>query len=666
MDIKALVVDNNPVLLRAISAIVSQEGCVVKTAETGLQALEIVDDFCPDILFTDLIMPMVSGEQLCRILRNTKKHEGIFIVVLSAIFIEDRERILREVCCDVCIAKGDLQSIRQHVQDALETYKERNTQTCSKDLKAAHIPRGLKPSAMASELLEEKHHFGDILTNLEEGVIELNPEGKVVAANSSALNILSCREEKLIGMALSEAVVWGKFKDAVQLWVERQLRAFGLEKYDILEDDPLFLDDRIATVSFVPVSKAESIFGLCILRDISRQYKAEKHHNELDNALKLVKKMDAMSCMAGGFAHDFNNLLTVICGNLDIITFQGENQRSDERNKLLNQARKAALVAVDLTRQISCFSNFGIVSRENIKIEPLVWNTVEHFFKLEKDRYNIKVTSKNELVYADPEELSQALVNVLQNAVEASSGQRIEIIIAEDEFVAPRLMSGQYVPAGKYVRIDICDLGRGIRPEQIFKIFDPYYSTKQRGALKGMGLGLTVVYAILRNHGGYVVVSSKQNQGTTVSLYLPARRDDSKSTFSSQKESPVEDRIVLLIEPEAKMGEIGKIMLGYLGFSVRVVGDRAGAIHELKQCIADPQMSRPLVILALSDTGGESAVETCRLLHEIDPDLKIIATSGTILDPVMENCRKYGFINALPKPFSMDSLRHITNTVLYD
>ncbi len=83
--------------------------------------------FSPDIVFTDLIMPMVSGEQLCRILRNTKKHEGVFIVVLSAIFLEDRERILREVQCDVCIAKGDLQSIRQHVQEALQTYKLRKT-----------------------------------------------------------------------------------------------------------------------------------------------------------------------------------------------------------------------------------------------------------------------------------------------------------------------------------------------------------------------------------------------------------------------------------------------------------------------------------------------------------------------------------------------------------
>ncbi len=663
MKIKALIVENNPVLLKAVSAIVEKEGCIVESAETGLEALEIVDVFCPDIIFTDLVMPMVGGEQLCRILRNSKKHEGVFIVVLSAIFLEDRERILREVQCDVCIAKGNLQSIRLHVLEALQTYNNLNVRKSTRTLKAAHIPYGLEPREMTTELLMEKRHFSQIVKNLEEGIIELNHQGKVMAANTSALNILSCREEEIIGVTLSEAIDWGKFKKAIRQWTERQLIALGMGKYDIFEDAPLFFGGRIVTASFVPIMEAGSIFGLCILRDISRQYKTEKYHKELDNALKLVKKMEAMSCMAGGFAHDFNNLLTVICGNLDVVTLHGENQSINDRQKLLYQARKAALVAVDLTRQISCFSNFGIMSREQVKVEALVQKTVDQFFQSEQDRYNVKVNNTNSLVHVDPKELSQAIVNVLQNAVESSSGQKVEIITGEDEFVAPRLMAGQYVPAGKYVRIDISDSGKGICPEQLFKIFDPYYSTKERGSSKGMGLGLTVVYAILRNHGGYVVVTSKINVGTTVTLFLPAQLTE--KNISYKEAIPAERRFVLFIEPEKSMCEIGRLMLDYLGFSVRTAADRTGAVNELKKIIIDRLLPRPLVILDLSSKNGESAVETCRLLHEIDPELEVIAMSGTVLDPVMENCRDYGFINTLTKPFSMDSLKHVTNTVLH-
>jgi DNA-binding NarL/FixJ family response regulator len=98
---------------------------------------------------------------------------------------------------------------------------------------------------------------------------------------------------------------------------------------------------------------------------------------------------------------------------------------------------------------------------------------------------------------------------------------------------------------------------------------------------------------------------------------------------------------------------------------VRVAGNSSEAIHELKKFADDPLTSRPLVILALSSKNGESAVETCRLLHEIDPEIKVIAMSGTILDPIMENYRDYGFINTLPKPFSMDNLKHIINTVIH-
>ncbi len=664
MPIKALVVDNNPVLLRAISVILSQEGCLVKTAGTGLEALEILDDYCPDIVFTDLIMPMVSGEQLCRILRNTKKHEHVFIVVLSAIILEDRERILREVNCDVCIAKGNLQEIRQQLREALQAYNERSKSLDNKNQKAAHIPTGLKPSEVTSELLLENRHFSGILTNLDEGIIELSHQGKVVAVNSSALNILSCGEELLVGRLLSEILDWGIFQKDIRQWTEQQLIALGMAKFDIFEDSPLFLNGRIVTVSLIPIVEGSSIYGLCILRDISRQFKAEKHNKELDDALRLVKKMDAMSCMAGGFAHDFNNLLTVICGNLDIVTMYGDKQSSADRNSLLIQARKAALVAVDLTRQISCFSNFGIVSRENANFEQLICQTVDQFFKGDKNQCQLKISSADTLVHVDCEEISLAIVNVLQNAVEASSGQLLEVVIDVDDFSSGQLMSGQYVPAGKYARVDICDKGKGIHSDQLFRIFDPYFSTKERGASKGMGLGLTMVYAILRNHGGYVVVSSEPSHGTAVSLYLPAF-SDTEEAYPFQGALPAKDRFVLLIEPDSQMGEIGKMMLSYLGFSVRLVGDRASAISELTQITSNPFSPQPIVILALSDKKGESAVETCRLLHEIDSSLKVIAMSGSILDPIMVNYHDYGFVNTIPKPFSMDSLKHITNTVLH-
>ncbi len=664
MAIKILVVDNNPVLLKAVSTILSQEGCDVQTAGTGLEALEILEEYSPEIVFTDLIMPLVSGEQLCRIIRHTKKHYGMFIVVLSAIILEDRERILHAVDCDLCIAKGSLQEMRLHLQEALQIFNERKFPLSEVRSKVARIPEGLKPSAMASELLSEKRHLTMILANLDEGILELSQQGKVVTVNEAALNILACREEMIIGVPLPEAAKWGIYQDPIRDWEKEQLLKQGMEVLNIFEDSPLILGEKVVTGSFIPVSEPDSVFGLCILRDISRQFHAEKHNRELDNAIRLAKKMDAMSCMAGGVAHDFNNLLTVICGNLDIVTSHGDKQTENDRVELLEESKKAAMVAVDLTRQISCFSNFGILHRENVSVEHLVRKSVEGYFGPQKDGCELCFIGEDCTVHIDFEEISKSITNVLQNAREASPQTEIEINVGNLDLAEPKLMSGQFVPAGLYARIDVRDFGEGIAPEQLFEIFDPYYSTKERGPLKGMGLGLTVVYAIFRNHGGYVIVSSELGKGTTVSLYLPVLQEDEKK--NSLQGEDEQERFVLLIEPNKRVNDIGRTMLNYLGFSVTLAGNRAEAIEGLKQLKNDSKLSLPLVILDLSESGGENGAETCRLLHEIDPRIKVIGMSGTTLGPVMENCLQYGFVNILPKPYTMDSLKHITNTVLYN
>ncbi len=663
MAIKTLVVDNNPVLLKAVSTILTQEGCVVKTAGTGLEALEILQDYQPEIVFTDLIMPLVSGEQLCRILRHTKKHQDIFIVVLSAIILEDQERIIQDINCDLCIAKGNLKGIRQHIREALHAFAQKKQVSISQnDKKDARIPSGLKPSEVTTELLSEKRHLAEILANLDEGILELSNHGKIVTANRAALEILSCQEELLIGVAFAEAIDWGHLREPIRQWTEEQLISRGMGGYEIFEESPLKLLGKVIIGTLLPVAEANDVFGLCILRDITRQYQAEEHNKELDNAIKLVKKMDAMSCMAGGVAHDFNNLLTVICGNLDILAHYGKNQSNDERDKLIEQAKKAALVAVDLTRQISCFSNLGIVSRETVGIGQLVRRAVDSFFHDEPGDYSISVNCEDCQVYVDSDEITQAIFNVLKNSLEAAEGGRVEINLGKSIFDAPRLMFGQYVSAGTYATVEIRDFGKGIEPELLFRIFDPYYSTKERGAVKGMGLGLTIVYATLRNHGGHVVVRSEPGVGTTVSFYLPVMQDGGNQEIS-RKNADVGNRYVLLMEPDEQMREIGRIMLEHLGYLVAVAENRAETLKEMQLFIDNPLLPRPLIILDLSDAKGESAVETCRLLHEKDDTLRVVAMSGTILHPVMDDCRRYGFVNTLPKPYSMDSLKHITGMV---
>ena len=662
MKIKVLVVDNNPVLLRAVSTILTQEGCEVSEAGTGLEAIEILDHFVPDILFTDLIMPRVSGEQLCRVVRSSQKYKDVFIVVLSAIVVEDRKRILTEVDCNLCIAKGSLKEIRNQIKDALDAYTNRN-EVDARPLDITRIPKGLKPSTLTGELLLEKRHHIQILSNLNEGILELTPQGKIVTANRAACDILECREEQLIGARLCDAGHWGDFSEAINRWEKQELTNKGMKPLHILEDYPLYINNRVVTASFVPINENGFLFGLSIFRDITRQYHAEKQNKELDDAVKLARKMDAMSCMAGGMAHDFNNLLTVICGNLDIVSLRHKNNTSEKSRDLILQAQKAALIAVDLTRQISCFSTFGIVSRRQESLNTLVEETVKCYFSANAGEYNLRLSPLDCVVNIDTIEISTAINNVLQNAQEASANKKIQITVSKITLDGPKVVSGQYIPAGSYAKIDIEDTGKGIDKEELFKVFDPYYSTKERGVAKGMGLGLTIVYATLRNHGGHVVVRPAAVCGTVISLYLPVFI--ATPEFEKELSSLTDSRTIMLIEPDVQMGEIGSIMLNHLGFKVLNVENSVEGTLALQRLKNEGDEKPGIVILDVSGINKESPADCCRLFKQIIPKAQVIAMSGTILDPVMENCRKYGFAGSLSKPYTMDGLRHAVNSVLY-
>lgn len=671
MQVKTLVVDNNPVLLKAICSMLNRENCEVRSAKTGLEALEILDQYEPDIVFTDLVMPQISGEQLCRILRSSTKHRDVYIVVISAIILEDRERILSDVDFDLCIAKGTLKELRQHLREALAAFQERKSADPDTDYLTPIIPDSLKPSEVAAELLAGKQHLAQILENIDEGIIELNKEGKIVGANKAALKILARREEDLSGKEIEKIGDWGEYSAAVNLWKIRQLVGRGRQSFKILEDDPLVINNRIVTAAFIPVSEQGKNFGLCILRDISRQYYAEKYSKDLDDAIKLAKKMDALSCMAGGLAHDFNNLLTVICGNLEMLSTYWDKQSEQEKGQLVEQTRKSAMVAVDLTRQISCFSNFGIVSRERNNFKELVKSSLEQFSSKIPVKYEVRFQGDDVIVEVDPDEIHRVIENVLQNAIEAAPDKEIVISAGVTRITSPQLMSGQFVPAGNYARIDITDSGPGIDGEALVRVFDPYYSTKERGVHKGMGLGLTIVYATMRNHGGYVIVKADQadkerhekKSGTTVSLYLPVR-DFLYSEVLGVRSLAEKNISLLLIEPDSQMREIGKVMVTHLGFNAIAARTRTEAIQQLKKFDVKTVEELPLAIIDVSDLNTESPIETCRQLRKIVPSIKIIAMSGGNIEPIMEKCQAHGFVNSITKPYTMDTLRHIVLSAL--
>ncbi len=371
--------------------------------------------------------------------------------------------------------------------------------------------------------------------------------------------------------------------------------------------------------------------------------------------------MDALSSMAGGFAHDFNNLLTVICGNLDLLASSREHQLQPGSQNVLANAQRAAAVAVDLVKKISCFSSYGIINRDPVQIRQAIQGAVESYFRKHPGKYDFCCTCGENYVQFDAAQIETVVHNILQNAMEAAFEAEIRVVLEDMQVAAPTILAGQYVPAGRYARVDIIDQGPGMTGETRLKIFDPYYSTKQRGAAKGLGLGLTIVYSTMRTHGGNVIVASEPGAGTTVSLLFPVYVSAS-GVFATEESAGKERLRILFVEEDDQLREIGRIMLDYLGYPVSVAVDAEAALALIDRAGLQEEARYAVAIIDMPGTGAED-LDLCRRFQVADPLLKIVAASASIADTTLAECRQHGCVNALPKPYSIDTLSHILSTL---
>jgi len=252
--------------------------------------------------------------------------------------------------------------------------------------------------------------------------------------------------------------------------------------------------------------------------------KTEAERTRLHHQLLTAEKMEAIGILAGGIAHDFNNILSVIMGNLGLALEEIESNPK-RAAKMLKNAEKASIQATELAQRLITFSRGGWIAPREITLSAVLkiieaknpgMNTILH---------NTTTTIPPGLkpLYGDERYLSQVIQNLLQNAGEAAAEPKQ--ITLEAENVTLKKDNDFELKYGDYIKISITDSGRGIPKEQMGKIFDPYFSTKDTVTQKGLGLGLAICYSIIKKHNGHIAVKSEVGKGTTVGIYLPAYKE---------------------------------------------------------------------------------------------------------------------------------------------
>lgn len=376
----------------------------------------------------------------------------------------------------------------------------------------------------------------------------------------------------------------------------------------------------------------------------------------------VLGKLESTGVLAGGIAHDFNNLLTAILLNLEL----AQLTRGTPADVLvrIEGAQKAALSARGLTQQLITFARGDAALPRMTDIGELLRESVPLALTGSSVRGDVHAPSELWPALVDSGQIGQVIRNLVLNAREAMPKGGVITLRAENVVLGAG--DRHNLEPGEYVHIAISDAGEGIRPEVLPKIFDPYYSTKQRGPQRGMGLGLTICHSIIQKHKGTITVESVLHHGTTFHIHLPAAPRAVVEPVVPGHEAPARSarpgRILVMDDEPAIQQSVARA-LEQMGHTVEIAGDGRAAVnlHAIGRATGRPFAA---TILDLTVPGGMGGLEAIKVMRASEPGLKAVVMSGYANDAVMQDWTTHGFDAALKKPFDIATLREALEPLL--
>ena len=370
-----------------------------------------------------------------------------------------------------------------------------------------------------------------------------------------------------------------------------------------------------------------------------------------------TQKLESIGTLAGGIAHDFNNLLQGIFGYVSLAKISLD--RPDRIKAMLQQAEEALHLSVNLTTQLLTFSKGGKPVKKLIRLELVIESAVKFALSGSHTDYKMDVAADLWPVEADEGQLTQVIQNIVLNANEAMAERGTVLVSLKNATILKETIPG--LPAGgRFVSLSIQDSGTGISRQNLAKIFDPYFTTKQ----KGSGLGLATSYSIIRNHGGIIEVQSEVDKGSTFTIYLPAAEGTAMApeTVALISRAARKGKI-LVMDDEEIVRNVAEEMIKALGHEVQCAVEGKMAIEMVRQA---KESGNPfdVVILDLTVKGGMGGEDAVGKLAEIDPGVVAVVSSGYSDNTVVANFREHGFSAFLNKPYKIDALRDCINKLL--
>lgn len=481
--------------------------------------------------------------------------------------------------------------------------------------------------------------------SVTDAVYWLDEPGNILYANNAACTMTGYTLSELHALRMYEINVDLDVANWPAIW--GLLKATGSRTFEARHQhkDGSMVDVAVSA-HFLCIDDAE--FSCAIVRDISG-------HKVMDQRLRHAEKMEAVGRLAGGVAHDFNNQLAAILGYTEVLRRRA--RAIPEVLELLDPMRDVVQVAADLTSRLLAFSRPGEPDLRPVDLHEELRSVLAILSRsIDKQiRVEANLAAEHHWSLGDASQLQSAFLNLLLNARDAivdcgtiriCTTNVVRGAQAADTINDPLAA----LTPGDYVLIEIQDTGVGIRPENLQRVFEPFYTTKEVGA--GGGLGLAVVYGTLRRHHGLVTVESSVGKGSVFALYLPVARPP--RVLRANRPEPLSLRLhghVLLVDDEPSVRDAAGRMVESLGCSVTAVAEREEAVTYF-------QTEHATVDLILLDVmmPGRSARDTLAEILKIDSRVPVLLVSGYSDDGEAEALLAMGAKALIRKPFSMATL----------
>lgn len=398
---------------------------------------------------------------------------------------------------------------------------------------------------------------------------------------------------------------------------------------------------------------------LQVATDVTRIKDLEREQDQIERALRQSQKMEAIGTLAGGIAHDFNNILMAIMGYTELSLARA--QEGSRLHSCLQGVMNGAQRARDLIKQILTFSRRGETQRQPISVDLPVKEALKLLRStLPSDIRMVQEIAPTGLVLADPTQIYQIVMNLCTNAAQAMErdGGVLTIGLGQVQFDAEAAARYPGLSAGPHVELSVADSGCGIAPELMDSIFDPYFTTKDKG--RGTGLGLAVVHGIVKNHGGAISISSVPERGTRIRVWLPVLTAPTVAAEPELQQSPIGGSgHILLVDDEPAVVEVATGYLEALGYSVEGLTDSVRAREVLTQRAWDFDLV--ITDMTMPDLTGDKLTTE---LKQIRADLPVLITSGYSKKITDAAARALGAVGLLGKPFSLAELaRSVANAL---